>query len=130
MPNLSKPPLTDLAPLKAESCTRALASDAPPPSRRPLAALKLDASSRAQGHNRQVRSALATVNAQLKTRHALGQLRVAADRHSSASFKPHRISDAFRAALRWSGSAQRTMWTMLVVPGGVDVELRLHLGQA
>src|SRR5690606_41646039 len=41
MPDLSEPLLTDFGPLKAESCTRALASDAPPPSRRSLAALRI-----------------------------------------------------------------------------------------
>src|SRR5690606_14498422 len=82
MIDLSEPHLTGFGPLKAESCTRALASDAPPPSRRPLAALRVAALSRAQRRDGQVLPARVAVDAQLKTRHAPGQLRVTTDRHS------------------------------------------------
>lgn len=99
MPDLSEPHQIDFGPLKAKSCTRALAADAPPPSRRPIATLRIDASSRAQRHDGQMLPAVVTGDAQLKTRRALGQLWVTPDRHSRASFKPHDLSKDFRTAL-------------------------------
>src|SRR5690606_11894320 len=101
-----------------------------PPSRGPLATRRIDTSSRAQRHDGQVLPALVAVDAQFKTRHALGQLWVTPDRHSGASLKPHDVSNTFRAAFLGSRATQRTVWPMLVVPSRVDVELTLHLDQA